>query len=65
MFVWPLGKPAAVPGINGPDELALSPDGGKDWFIFNADGPGVRDMATDLKAGEFFTDLEISFINGP
>lgn len=39
---------------------------GLDWFIFNADGDGsARDKITDLKVGEYFSDLDIQYILGP
>ncbi len=42
----------------------LTGNAGQDWFIFNATGSGVKDQVTDLKTGEFFTDLDLLFING-
>jgi Ca2+-binding RTX toxin-like protein len=42
----------------------LTGNSGQDWFIFNATGSGMHDQVTDLKVGEFFSDLDILFING-
>jgi len=62
VFLKPTGPDTTVYDDGAEDILTGS--AGQDWFIFNADGPGVRDRATDLHIGEFFTDLDMEFING-
>jgi PKD repeat protein len=36
----------------------LTGNAGSDWFIFNQDGP-MRDIVTDLRAGETFNDVDV------
>jgi hypothetical protein len=63
IFLKPDGESATVFDDASADVLTGS--AGQDWFIFNADGDGVRDKATDLHVGEYFTDADLVYINGP
>jgi Ca2+-binding RTX toxin-like protein len=63
IFLRPTGASATVFDDGAADVLTGSE--GQDWFIFNADGPGVRDKVTDLQVGEDFTELDLAFITGP
>ncbi len=44
--------------IDDLSEDILTGSAGQDWFLYNANGAGVRDRVTDLSAAEFADDLD-------
>jgi hypothetical protein len=45
------------PGARGADHDILVGGAGRDWFLANLDA-GARDCITDLRSGEFASDLD-------
>ena len=46
-------------------EDVLTGSSGQDWFLFNNDGNGVQDRATDLSTFEAEFAEDMDFITGP